>query len=198
MKAVAKSLKGQEAAAMELYASGMLEAMYVAGMVADGAQISEVELQSWAEGAVGMPMVADHTVCWVTVENDAAPKLATRWIESGDDGLAAIGWACYSGIVAVWEDERLYLKEIEGLLVRVVSEVHGAENRVRRAMNQFVICVGCYVGPLSPAAKKAARKMGDVSVDVGDTACKVPVAGEYIAKVEGMGRMGRKRKTLRC
>ena len=37
MKAVARSLKGQQAAAMELFATGLLEPMYVAGIVADGA-----------------------------------------------------------------------------------------------------------------------------------------------------------------
>jgi len=42
------------------------------------------------------------------------------------------------------------------------------------------------------------KRPGDVSVDVGKTACAVPVAEAYLAKVEGMGRVGVKRKTLRC
>jgi len=69
MKAVAKKLKGEQALAMELYATGFMEAMYLAGMVADGKLMSKAELQAWARGAVGMPMIADHTVLWVTIEN---------------------------------------------------------------------------------------------------------------------------------
>jgi hypothetical protein len=65
-------------------------------------------------------------------------------------------------------------------------------------MNVFVISVGGYVKALLKEAKAAAAKIGDVSVDVGDTACEVPLAAAYIAKMEKAGRVGKKRKTLRC
>jgi len=35
-------------------------------------------------------------------------------------------------------------------------------------------------------------------VDVGGTACKVPLADEYIDKAIDKGRIGKKRKTARC
>jgi len=35
-------------------------------------------------------------------------------------------------------------------------------------------------------------------VDVGETACKVPLAIAYIEKTEAAGRIGKKRKTMRC
>jgi len=112
--------------------------------------------------------------------------------------LKAVGWRTYAGLVTVVPDEALDLKEVEGLLAKVVKEVHTAENRVRKTMNLFVISVGCYSPTLASAAKKAAKTIGNVSVDVGDTACKVPVAVESIAKVAGMGKAGVKRKTIRC
>jgi leucyl aminopeptidase len=65
-------------------------------------------------------------------------------------------------------------------------------------MNHFVIAVGSYVKPLLKQAKASAQQIGAVSVDVGDTACKVPLASAYIAKVEAMGRVGRKRISIRC
>ncbi|MBI3465809.1 MAG: hypothetical protein HY000_22560 [Planctomycetes bacterium] len=65
-------------------------------------------------------------------------------------------------------------------------------------MNSFVIAVGSYVKPLLNEAKAAAKKIGMVSVDMGDTACKVPLATEYIEKVVKAGRVGRKRKTIKC
>ena len=37
-----------------------------------------------------------------------------------------------------------------------------------------------------------------VSVDMGDTACKVPLATAYIEKIEAAGKVGRKRKTMKC
>ncbi len=69
---------------------------------------------------------------------------------------------------------------------------------VRYQMNGFVIAVGCYVKPLSKNAIEAATKIGPVTVDMGDTACKVPFAPDYIRKVEERGTVGKKRKTVKC
>lgn len=65
-------------------------------------------------------------------------------------------------------------------------------------MNAFVIAAGVYVRPLSAQAKAAAKQIGEVSVDMGDTACQVPLATAYIEKCETSGRAGKKRKTIRC
>jgi hypothetical protein len=43
--------------------------MYLAGMVADGSQMSKKQLNGWAEGAVNLQMISEYTVPWVTVEN---------------------------------------------------------------------------------------------------------------------------------
>jgi hypothetical protein len=43
-----------------------------------------------------------------------------------------------------------------------------------------------------------ADKIGTVEVDMGDTACKVPSAREYIQKVQQRGTLGKKRKTVKC
>ena len=91
-----------------------------------------------------------------------------------------------------------HLAEIEGLLNTVVKSITTAPNRVRYTMNGFVIAVGSYVKPLLKQAKAAARQVGAVTVDVGDTACKVPLATAYIEKLEAAGRTGQKRKTIRC
>jgi hypothetical protein len=65
-------------------------------------------------------------------------------------------------------------------------------------MNLFVISVATYVTPLHDVAVKAARAIGVVTCDMGDTACKVPAALEYIEKVKARGKLGKKRKTMRC
>ena len=46
LKVIAKTIKGQQALACELYATGILDAMYLAGMVADGRQMSKKELDA--------------------------------------------------------------------------------------------------------------------------------------------------------
>jgi 3-methyladenine DNA glycosylase AlkD len=198
LKAIAKTIKGQQALACELYATGNMDAMYLAGMVADGSKMNVKELNAWAEGAANLQMIAEYTVPWVTVENAQGRELALQWTKSKKEHVASSGWCTFSGLVATKPDDALDLVEIEGLLGRVVKEIKDAQNRVRYTMNGFVIAVGIYVKPLSKQAKAAARQIGVVSVDVGDTACDVPVATDRIEKIEASGRAGQKRKTIRC
>ncbi len=198
LKVIAKTIRKRQALALELYETGVMDAMYLAGMIAEGAQMTKKQLQTWAEGAVGMPMIAEYTVPWVAVENVHGPELALEWMKSKNEQVAAAGWCTYSGLVATTADEALDLKEIEALLKTVITKVHSAPNRVRYTMNGFVIAVAAYVKPLLEQAKTVAQEIGNVSVDVGRTACRVPVATESIAKIEAMGRVGKKRKTMRC
>ena len=93
---------------------------------------------------------------------------------------------------------QVHTPEIEGLLGTIVKEINGAQNRVRYTMNGFVIAVGTYVKPLLKQAKASARQIGAVSVDLGDTACNVRLATACIEKIETFGRVGQKRKTIRC
>jgi hypothetical protein len=81
---------------------------------------------------------------------------------------------------------------------RVEKQIAKAPNRVRYAMNGYVIAVGCCVAPLTDEAVAVAKRIGKVEVNMGDTDCKVPVATDYIEKVRAMGRIGRKRAMARC
>jgi len=92
----------------------------------------------------------------------------------------------------------LDLAEIEKLLGTVVKDIKTVANRVRYTMNGFVIAVGSNVKLLSKQAKAAAKQIGAVCVDVGDADCKIPLAIAYIEKIESAGRLGQKRKTIRC
>jgi 3-methyladenine DNA glycosylase AlkD len=198
LKVIAKTIKRQQALASELYQTGNMDAMYLAGMVADGSQMTPKQLNEWAEGAANLRMIAEYTVPWVTVENPHARDLAMQWIKLKKEHLAPSGWCTYSGLVAVKPDDALDLAEIESLLDTVVEGIKSGKNRVRYTMNGFVIAVGSYVKPLTEQAKATARRIGAVSVDLGDTASNVPLATAYLEKIEAAGRVGQKRKTIRC
>ncbi|MEK6325799.1 MAG: DNA alkylation repair protein [Acidobacteriota bacterium] len=198
LKVIAKGIKGEQQLALDLFETGNLDAMYLAGMVANGMQMTKSQLQAWAKRAGRLTMVSEYSVPWVAVENPHARDLAMKWINSKDEHIASCGWSTYAGIVATTVDESLDLAEIKELLNTAVREISGAQNRVRYTMNAFVIAVGVYVRPLLAQAKAVAKQIGEVSVDMGDTACKVPLATAYIEKCETGGRVGIKRKTIRC
>ncbi|HEY2546097.1 MAG TPA: DNA alkylation repair protein, partial [Candidatus Acidoferrum sp.] len=163
LKLIAKTIRGEQSLACELYETANFDAMYLAGMVADGSKMTKQQLNDWAERAANLQMIAEYTVPWLTVENPDGRALATQWIKSKKEHVASAGWCTYSGLLATKSDDSLDLAEIEKLLGVVVKEIKGAQNRVRYTMNGFVIAVGGYVKPLSKQAKATARQIGTVS-----------------------------------
>lgn len=197
LKIVAKEIKGRQELAMELYDTGNSDAMYLAGMVADGAKMNRKQLQNWATKATWQ-MIGEYTVPGVACENPNAWELGLKWIDAKKEGVAACGWNTLAGCVALRSDESLDLGAVMELIDRVQKTIHDSQNRVRYTMNSFIISVGIYVTPLRKQAMEAAKAIGPVNVDMGTTACKVPLATEYINKSVKAGRAGKKRKTIKC
>ena len=67
------------------------------------------------------------------------------------------------------------------------------------ALNGFTVVYGRFLLILQLNRLQERGPNGnETNVDVGKTACKVPVAYDYIVKIEKAGRAGKKRKTIRC
>jgi 3-methyladenine DNA glycosylase AlkD len=197
LKKIQKRVKKDYQLALDLYDTGIYDAMYLAGLVADDRKMSLRDLQRWVEAA-NCPMLSEYTVPWVAAESGRGREMALKWIESDQEGVAAAGWATLGNWVALTDDAQLDLALLKRLLQRVGKTIHDQPNRVRYVMNAFIIAVGSYVQPLTELALQTAAKVGPVSVDMGGTACKVPAAADYIAKVQARGAIGKKRKTVKC
>jgi hypothetical protein len=183
--------------ALELYDTGVSDAMYLAGLIADDAKMTKKDLQKWADGAYWY-MLGEFTVPWVAAGSKHGRTLALKWIDSKKAKLAESGWATLSCIASITPDEDLDVKEYKALLDRVVKTIHDKPNRVKYVMNNFVIATGSYIAELTAAAEKAAKQIGKVHVDMGDTSCNVPNAFDYIQKVKARSSIGVKRKSAKC
>jgi 3-methyladenine DNA glycosylase AlkD len=197
MKKIQKRIKKDYQLALDLYDTGNYDAMYLAGLVADDAKMTKKDLNHWARMANGGAL-ASATVPWVAAGSNHGYEIALEWIESEKENVAAAGWATLSSLVALKNDDDLDQAGLKRLLQRVQQTIHQQPDSVRSAMNGFLIALGTYVQGLSDLAVQAAAKVGPVSVDMGDTACKVPDALEYIQKARARGAIGKKRKTVKC
>jgi 3-methyladenine DNA glycosylase AlkD len=197
LKIIQKKIKGEQALALQLYATGNGDAQYLAGMIADGGKMTRTQLQTWAETAA-WDMISGTTVPSVAVEHPEAFLLAKKWIESPDEKVGRTGWNTLSGLAATLPDEQLPMKEYSALLDRVAKTLPKAAESVRYSMNGFIIACGTYLAALGDKAIATARKVGRVEVDMGDTACKVPDAESYILKSRRGAPVAPKRKTMRC
>lgn len=197
LKKVLKNHKKNHELALELYDTGNSDAMYLAGLMADEKKVDKVMLQDWVDKAYWY-YISEYTVPWIATDAGLGYEMGMEWIDSDIETTASAGWAALSNWLIVTPNDEIDQNQLKSLMTRVDKEIHGAQNRVRYAMNNFVICVGGYVPELTKEAKKIGASIGKVSVEMGGTACKVPVIVDYIQKMEDKDRIGKKKKKARC
>jgi hypothetical protein len=197
LKTIQKKVKTDYQLGKDLYATGNADAQYLAGLIADDEKMTRDDLQSWVQQALSNN-ISEYTVPWVAAGNPNGFELASNWIDSQDEHVAAAGWSTLSNWVALRPDDTLDIPVLKMLLDRVVKTIHSEKNRVRSMMNGFIIALGIYVTSLTEEAINAAKTIGSVTVDMDGTACKVPDAQTYIQKAKDGGVWGKKKKMVKC
>ena len=197
LKNILKKTKKNHELSLELFDTGNSDAMYLAGLMADEKQITKEQLKNWADKAYWY-YLSEFAVPWVAAETNFGFELGLEWIKFNEERIACAGWATLSNFAAVNEDENLDMEVYTTLLEKVKNEIHSSQNRVRYTINGFVIATGSYISVLTEKAKEVAANIESVHVEMGGTACKVPLAKDYIQKIEDKGRIGKKRKVARC
>jgi len=197
LQKIVKRIKKDYQLALDLYDTGIYDAMYLAGLIADDAKMTKKDLKHWVAKAY-CPPLCGWTVAWVAAGSLDGWDLGTEWIDAKRSLTAVAGWATLGSLVSIIRDDELDLVALKKLLQRVQKAIHKEPDEVRYQMNAFVIAVGCYVQPFTDLAMEVGTKIGPITADLGDNDCKVPFAHDYIEKVRTRGSIGKKRKTAKC
>jgi 3-methyladenine DNA glycosylase AlkD len=197
LQKIVKRIKKDYQLALDLYDTGVYDAMYLAGLIADDARMTKKGLRHWAAKAY-CPALCGTTVAWVAAGSAHGWELGLEWLESKAPLIAVAGWGTLSSLVSIKNDTELDLAELKRLLQRVQKTIHQAPDAARYQMNAFVIAVGSYVPSLTTTAIQTAEKIGPVTADLGNNSCQVPFAPDYIRKVRQRGTIGKKRKSVKC
>ena len=197
LQKIVKRIKKDYQLALDLYATGNYDAMYLAGLIADDARMTRGDLERWVAQAY-CPGLCGATVPWVAAGSAHGWELGLEWIDSKTTLIAVTGWATLASLVSIKDDSKLDLVKLKQLLHRVEKTIHEAPDLVRYQMNGFVIAVGSYVQSLTDTAIQAGERMGAVKADLGNNSCQIPFAPDYIRKVQQRGSIGKKRKTAKC
>jgi hypothetical protein len=107
-------------------------------------------------------------------------------------------WSCYNWLLGTCKDSEFNEEKLLAMLNRVRDTIHNQPNRTKHAMNNFIMSVGVSYLPLHEEAMKIAQEVGKVEVFIGKELCQTDVAAEYIQKVVDKGKLGFKRKHVRC
>lgn len=197
MQPIRKKIGKNRELALELFATGNSDAMYLAGLIADESAMTKKDLQTWIERAP-WHMISEGTVAQLAAETSYARDLGLKWINSKKELIASAGWSTLASWVSITDNAALDLNELEGLIGHIEKTIHDQPNRVRYGMHGFLTCVGCYVPDVTARVLKAAKAIGKVEVDMGDTDCKLHSVADMIQKVKDRGTLGKKRKQARC
>lgn len=197
MKPIAKKIKINQVLADELYATGNYDAMYLAGMIANPRTMTEADFDKWMEDAY-FYMISDFIVAVTLAETDFAQTISDKWIATGKELYMSAGYSCYCWLLGNRKDEEFDREKLKNMLQTVEKVVHSSPDRAKYAMNNFVTTVGISYIPLHEKAVSVANNIGTVDVFRDKIKCSVPVAANEIQKAVDKGRLGFKRKNVRC
>jgi 3-methyladenine DNA glycosylase AlkD len=197
MKPIAKQIKGNQVLADKLYHTGNYDAMYLAGMIADVKSMTEEDFNRWMEDAY-FYMISDYIVAVTLSETDFAQEVSDKWIETGKELYVSAGYSCYCWLLGSRRNEEFNEDKLNAMLQTVEKTIYSSPDRVKYAMNNFVITVGVSYVPLHEKAVSVANGIGTVILSGGKTKCHVPAAAVEIQKAVDKGRLGFKRKYVRC
>lgn len=197
MKPIAKNLKLNQQLAEELYATGNYDAMYFAGIIADPKAMTESDYDRWMDAAY-FYMLSDYVVAVTLSESDIAQEVADKWIASGEELRMSAGWSCYCWLLGNRKDVEFSESKISNMLDMVKNTIHNAPERTKSAMNNFLSTVGISYLPLHEEAIRTAEAVGTVEVKRDKKKSSILNAYENIQKQVDKGKIGFKRKYVRC
>lgn len=174
-----KKIGVDHALALELFGTRNLDALNLAYKIADPARLSLAELERWALSTTWRTY--GMAVAMLAAEGPHGRAAATRWMASKNAQLRSTGWTLVAQLAL--RDPTLPDAWFAEHLAKIVPTLHAAPDSERYSMNSAVIAIGGRSPALRKAALAAAKKIGKVEVDHGDTSCKTPDAGPYIEKL---------------
>ncbi|MFC4323032.1 DNA alkylation repair protein [Litchfieldia salsa] len=197
MKPIAKQIKINQRLADELYATGNYDAMYFAGIIADPKAMTESDFDRWMDAAY-FYMLSDYVVAVTLSESDIAQEVADNWIASNQELRMSAGWSCYCWLLGNRPDNKFSESKISTMLDTVKAEIHDSPERTKSAMNNFLSTVGISYKPLNEKVLEISREVGIVEVKRENKKRSFLNAYESIQKEMDRGRLGFKRKYVRC
>lgn len=179
LKTLHKQIGVDHDLALALWNTGNYDARNLAFKVVDPAKIASKDLDRWA-GDMTVRMCAGY-VSALAAESPFGLAKAGEWLASKDEQPRCAGWSLVGQLAMrvptvpdAWLLERV--KDIE-------RGLQAAPNDERYAMNGALIALGGRSPALRKAALAAAKKIGKVEVDHGDTSCKTPEVAPYVEKL---------------
>lgn len=180
--------------AEELWRSGNHDARVLATMVADPDHVAEETLEAWREGLDDY--VLTDAFSKLVARTPFAREKTEEWTTSKHEWTGQAGWNLLAQLAMRGSLPDDYFAPY---LERIERDVHRSANRIRHSMVMALCSIGMRSGTLEKEAVAAARRIGEVEVDHGETGCRTPSPEAYIRRArERRAAMARKRSAKKA
>lgn len=185
LRALAKKIKANHELAMELWATGNIDAQMLAILVMKPGELSTKELDRMVREA-RFPWVAEWFNSYIIKERPDAEKEALRvkWMKDKDGWAARAGWNLTASLINAGTNGL----DLPALLDRIEKEMPKAPPETKWAMNSTLGAIGIKHAKYRKRAIAIGEKIGlykDWPVSKGCTIPYVPVWVEAMVKGEG-------------
>jgi 3-methyladenine DNA glycosylase AlkD len=179
-----KKIKTDHELAAELWTTGNHDARVLATQIADPARATRGQLDGWLKDCHNY--VLTDALAAYAARTPLAHDRMQKWIRSRQEFVGLAGWSLVAHLAT--RGDALETDVCESLLGTIERDIHASKNRVRHAMNGALIAIGLRSKALQRQALAAAKRIGRVEVDHGETGCKTPDAAAYIKKAAARRR----------
>ena len=165
-----RKIKIDHSLALQLWESEIHDARVLATMIADPKLLSLKEINRWCNDLDNYVLAGGFTD--LVAKTPHAYKKMKQWIAVRSEWKSASGWALVASLASAENelDDSVFVDLIE----TIEQNIGSAPNRTRHSMALALIRMGCRSGSLERKAIAAAKRIGRIDVDHGETSCKTP------------------------
>lgn len=194
LKKIAKKNKNDHDLGYKLLYSNNVDAMYLSQWIVNPQLLKINDYEKILE-STNYYMIIENVIAPLVARNyDLSFTCLHKWIDSSKHRERQVAYTILSIMLGSYDNDLLDMDFILNRLDYVENNIQEEENRVKYAMNNFVMAVGISLPSFTKKAIEASIKAGKVNVDMGETSCNVPVAHKYIKRAKSMNKIGIKRK----
>ena len=174
-----KKIKVDPPLAKELWKTKNAEARVLALQITDPSHLTRGDADRMVKD--GPIRFVGFYLSGLVARSPIAEATMRAWMKSPDALFREMGYAVF-GVRLKEDPDSVSDEEAAKVLATIEKEIHRSPNWARYAMNGALIGIGISKPALRKKVLDAARRIGKVDVDHGETSCKTPDAVSYIEK----------------
>lgn len=164
--------------AKELWLTRNVDARILACMVADPLLISRNEANKWV-ASINYYVLADYFADLIA-QTKFGLDIMYLWIQSPDEYIKRVGFSILN--YTARNDQSKSDLFFHGFIMKIKQELQLSPNRAKEAMNNCLIAIGGRSEALRLKVLDAAKSIGEVEIDHGNTSCKTFNIKAYLDK----------------